>query len=103
MTITPEAVEQLNKLLKPGEYLEVGLVGGGCGGATITLTKMDLKNTEGLSIGETTNVRWADKTARTYLQGGVIDIDDSIFNARFTFKPPLGTESCGCGASIKLD
>jgi len=64
---------------------------------------MDLKNTEGLSIGEITNVRWADKTARTYLQGGVIDIDDSIFNARFTFKPPLGTESCGCGASIKLD
>ena len=102
MKITPEAAEQLNKLLKPGEYLEIGLVGGGCGGATVTLIKTDSKSTDALNTGGTTNVLYADRTAQTYLQGGVIDVDDSVFNARFTFKPPLGTESCGCGASIKL-
>jgi len=101
--ITQPAAEQLNKLLNPGEYLEIGLVGGGCGGATVTLSRVDSKSTDALNTGETTNVLYADKTAKIYLQGGVIDVDNSVFNARFTFKPPLGTESCGCGASIKLD
>ena len=103
MKITPAAAEQLSKLLKPGEYLEVGLEGGGCGGATVTLSKVDSKSTDALSIGEITNVIYADSTTRLYLQGGAIDVDDSVFNARFLFKPPLGTESCGCGASIKIE
>jgi Fe-S cluster assembly iron-binding protein IscA len=55
-----------------------------------------------LSIGGTTNVIFADRTSQAYLTEGSLDIDNSIFNARFIFKPPLGTESCGCGSSIKI-
>ena len=102
MTITPEAQKQLDTILNAGEFLEVGLKGGGCGGATILLTKVDSMSTDALSIVGTTNVIFADKASQTYLTEGSLDIDNSIFNARFIFKPPLGTESCGCGASIKI-
>ena len=103
MNITPSATEQLERVLGPGEYLEIGLTGGGCGGATVTLTKMDLKNTEGLSTGENTNVRFADQTSAQYLTGGKLDYDNGVLSASFIFKPPLGTESCGCGSSIRID
>jgi len=102
MKVTLEAQKQLDTILESKEYLEVGLKGGGCGGATILLTKVDSMSTDALSIAGTTNVIFADKTSQTYLTEGSLDIDNSVFNARFVFKPPLGTESCGCGASIKI-
>ena len=102
MTVTPAAQKQLNTVLKSGEFLSVGLKGGGCGGATVTLTKEDHKSTDALSIVGTTNVIFADKTSQTYLTEGSLDYNSESFNASFIFKPPLGTESCGCGSSIKI-
>ena len=102
MTITDGARKRLTEVLNSEEYLEVGLKGGGCGGATILLTKVDSMSTDALSIAGTTNVIFADKASQTYLTEGSLGIDNSVFNARFVFKPPLGTESCGCGASIKI-
>jgi iron-sulfur cluster assembly accessory protein len=102
MTITPEAQKQLDTVLKSGEYLAIWLKGGGCGGARVTMTKEDHKSTYALSIAGTANVIFADKASQTYLTEGSLDIDNSVFNARFIFKPPLGTESCGCGSSIKI-
>ena len=102
MKLTKSAEKRLSEILKEGEYLEVGLKGGGCGGATIELTRRESKSTEGLSIGEITNVKFADKTSQIYLTEGVIDYVEDLMSASFVFKPPLGTESCGCGASIKI-
>ena len=103
MTITPAAREQLDKLLKPGERLEIGLKGGGCGGATITLDKVDYETTTELNIPGTTIVSFADQTSAQYLTGGELDVDTSIFNAGFVIKPPAGTQSCGCGSSIVIN
>jgi iron-sulfur cluster assembly accessory protein len=102
MTITNGAKKRLEEVLKVGEFLEVGLKGGGCGGATILLTKVDSKSSDALSIGGATNVIFADKTSQTYLKEGSLDYNNESFNASFIFKPPLGVESCGCGASIKI-
>jgi iron-sulfur cluster assembly accessory protein len=105
MTVTPAATEQLSKLLASGEKLQIGLNGGGCSGATLVLDKVDSMTISESSIPVlgTDNIVWADQTSSIYLTGGKLDIDDSVFNARFLFKPPLGTESCGCGASIKME
>ena len=102
MTITNGAKKRLSEVLKDGEFLEVGLKGGGCGGATILLTKVGSMSTDALNIAGSTNVIFADKTSQTYLTEGSLDYNNESFNASFIFKPPLGTESCGCGASIKI-
>ena len=102
MTITNGARKRLSEVLKAGELLEVGLKGGGCGGATILLTKVDSMSSIALNITGTTDVVFADKTSQTYLTEGSLDYDNESFNASFIFKPPLGVESCGCGSSIKI-
>ena len=103
MTLTEPARKQLDTLLKPGELLEIGLTGGGCGGATITLSKVDGMTTTGLNITGTTNVIFADQTSADILTGAELGVDESIFNAAFVVTPPKGVQSCGCGASIKLE
>jgi iron-sulfur cluster assembly accessory protein len=102
MTITDGAKKRLSEVLKSGQLLEVGLKGGGCGGATILLTKVDSMSSTALNITGTTDVVFADKTSQIFLTEGSLDYNSESFNASFIFKPPLGTESCGCGASIKI-
>ena len=102
MTITPAAQEKLDNLLSDGEFLEIGLDGGGCAGLTVVLSKTDSKPTEELSFKESGKVRWGCKTSKAYLHGGSLDYVNDGLLAKFDIKLPLGTESCGCGASIKL-
>ena len=74
MKITEPAQAHLDGLLKDGELLEIGLVGGGC----------------------------ADQTSQTYLNGGKLTLDEAAFNTGFVVEPPQHISSCGCGASIKI-
>ncbi len=103
MIVTESAIARLKMVLKSEEYLEIGLSAGGCGGATVELTKRESKSTEGLSIGEITNVKFADEISREYLTEGTLDYSDDILGARFIVSPPSDVSSCGCGASIQLE
>ena len=100
MVITQKAQEQLNELLNSGEYLEIGLKGGGCNGLMITLEKTNWIGTIELSIGN--NTRFADKTSQKYLQGGSLDYEDTGFSKTFVVNPSEGTARCGCGDSIAI-
>ena len=102
MIVTGSAKQRLTDTLDKGEYLQVGLKGGGCGGATIELTRVGSMSSIALSITGITNVIFADKTSQIYLTEGTLDYVEDILTASFVYKPPLGLESCGCGASIKL-
>ena len=103
MIVTESARARLEKLLNLDEYLEIGLSAGGCGGATVELTRRDSKSTEGLSIGEITNVKFADEISKEYLTGAILDYSDDLLGARFVVSPPSDVSSCGCGASIQLE
>ena len=103
MIVTAPARARLKEVLELEEYLEVGLRSGGCGGATVELTRRDSKITEGLNIGENTNVKFADEISREYLTGGKLDYSDDILGARFVVSPPSDVSSCGCGESIQLE
>ena len=102
MKITPRAEQELKYRLKDGEYLEIGLSGGGCAGLYVTLEKTNSRPTEELSFPENGKLKWACKTSKGYLTGGSLDYVDDGLLAKFNIQLPLGTESCGCGASIKI-
>ena len=103
MKVTGVARARLEKVLNLDEYLEIGLSAGGCGGATVELTRRDSKSTIGLSIGEITNVKFADEISKEYLTGAILDYSDDLLGARFVVSPPSDVSSCGCGASIQLE
>jgi len=102
MRITESAKKRLDEVLGSGEFLEIGLRGGGCGGATIEMNKVSLTNTIESNLIVTSDVIFADLTSQQYLIAGTLDFSDDLLSATFIFKPPLGLESCGCGASVKL-
>lgn len=102
MIITPAAQEKLDNLLSDGEFLEIGLDGSGCAGALVTLSKVRWTPTEESNLAVTGRVKWGCETSKRLLTNGSLDYVDDGLMAKFDIKLPLGTESCGCGASIQL-
>jgi len=94
MNITEPAQAHLDALLKDGELLEIGLVGGGCGGATVVLSKVPLMSSDALSIGGTTNVIFADQTSQTYLIGGKLTLNWLWHLLYYPLLRPTTTSTC---------
>ena len=105
MNLTEAAQQQLDCVLGPGEWLEIGLRTGGCSGATITLDKVAQRSTSELSTSETGNssIQFADTTSKTYLEGGSLDYVQDGLSSSFVVSPPKGIQSCGCGSSIVIE
>ena len=105
MNLTEAAQQQLDCVLGPGEYLEIGLKTGGCSGATITLDKVGMMSTTESNTKRTGKdyVVWADTISQTTLDGGKLDYVQDGLSASFVVNPPEGIQSCGCGSSIVLD
>ena len=104
MTLTEAAQQQLDCVLGPGEYLEIGLKTGGCSGATITMDKVAMNTTESNTRRTGKDyVVWADTTSQTTLGDGELDYVSDGLMASFVVRPPEGIQSCGCGNSIVLD
>ena len=104
MNITPSATEQLERVLGPGEALEIGLRTGGCSGATITMDRVLLTNTSESNIKRTGNdcIVFADTTSSIHLIEGELDYVSDGLMASFVIKPPANVQSCGCGSSIVI-
>ena len=102
MTITPAAKEKLDSLIGDEEYLLLSLEGGGCAGLMLHLDRVSSLPSTALNIEESTTAHFACSTTEKYLKGGALDWVDDILSAGFNVKLPQGTESCGCGSSIRL-
>ena len=104
MTLTEAAQQQLDCVLGPGEWLEIGLRTGGCSGATITMDKVAMNTTESNTRRTGKDyVVWADTTSQTTLGDGELDYVSEGLMASFVVRPPEGIQSCGCGSSIVLE
>ena len=103
MNLTEAAQQQLDCVLGPGEYLEIGLRTGGCSGATITMDKVEMTTSE-LNTKETGNssIVFADTMSQTTLTGGKLDYVQDGLSSSFVVRPPEGTQSCGCGSSVVI-
>jgi len=103
MNLTEAAQQQLDCVLGPGEYLEIGLRTGGCSGATITMDKVAMTTSE-LNTKETGNssIVFEDTMSQTTLTGGKLDYVQDGLSSSFVVRPPEGTQSCGCGSSVVI-
>ena len=104
MNLTEAAQQQLDCVLGPGEYLEIGLKTGGCSGATITLDKVGMTNTSESNTKKTGKdyIMWADTVSQTTLEGGELDYVKDGLSSSFVVNPPEGIQSCGCGSSVVI-
>ena len=106
VTLSENAVKEVRRLMgEPdfvtGQYLRVGVKGGGCSGMSYVLgfdnmeADDDLFEIEGLPVV-------MKKAHGIYLMGMTVDYSDGLNARGFVFKNPNATSTCGCGSSFAV-
>ena len=104
VTLTPDAIEQLNLIRQqediPNDHcLRVGVKGGGCSGFSYILGfDLPQEHDEVYDIGGIQVVM--NKAHAIYLLGMEVDFVNGLQNRGFTFNNPNATSTCGCGTSF---
>lgn len=105
VTLTPAAVEQIQKLMdKDGHWgLKLGVKKGGCAGMEYTLDYVNAPDAHD-EVVEQDGVRVIiAPMAQMFLFGTQIDYETSLLESGFKFNNPNVVEACGCGESIKFE
>jgi iron-sulfur cluster assembly accessory protein len=104
--LTPNAVEEVKKLMaaadfEQGQYLRVGVKGGGCSGLSYVLG-FDKQETDD-ELYDVNGVQLIMKNAHgIYLMGMEVDYQDGLNARGFVFNNPNASSSCGCGSSFAV-
>lgn len=108
VSISPKAAEQvklhLEKRGTPNAYLRLGLRGGGCSGFSYVLQYEDAEPKENRDIVFVENdIRLVvDKKSLVYLNGTILDWEQSLMKKGFKFVNPNEKSTCGCGHSFNV-
>ena len=107
ITISERAVKEVRRIvedqsLPDGTALRVGVKGGGCSGFSYTLG-FDDKINEVDQIEEVGGIRVVcDPKSFLYLNGIMVDFEESLMGRGFKFTNPNASKSCGCGESFSV-
>ena len=107
ISLSERAVTEVKRIveeqsLPDGTGLRVGVKGGGCSGFSYTLGFDDHQNpTDQLSQVDGVQVM-CDPERFLYLNGTVVEFEDSLMSRGFQFTNPNASKSCGCGESFSV-
>jgi len=105
--VTERAAAELKRIvteqnLPEDTALRVGVKGGGCSGFSYTLGFDDKVNPTD-QINEVAGVRVVcDPKSFLYLNGIVVDFEESLMGRGFKFSNPNASKTCGCGESFSV-
>lgn len=106
ITVSDSAKNRINQLLqeenKVGNFLRVGVKGGGCSGLSYTLD-FDDKLVEGDEVIDDNDIKIVcDKKSLLYLFGTELHFSDGLNGKGFEFRNPNASRVCGCGQSFSV-
>ncbi len=85
-----------------GEFLRIGVSGGGCNGLSYKMKFVpEAKRGDILVRADGANVIVDSKSA-LYLKGSELDYSDALISGGFKFGNPNATSSCSCGESFSV-
>ncbi|MCB0697592.1 MAG: iron-sulfur cluster assembly accessory protein [Chitinophagaceae bacterium] len=103
---TEGAIEEIKRLMNEpdfiqGQYLRVGVKGGGCSGMTYVLGFDEQEADD--TLYEIDGIPVIMKNAHgLYLQGMEIDFQKGLNARGFAFSNPNASSTCGCGTSFAV-
>ncbi len=107
LTFTQRAIDMIKSALdetngEDGDYLRVGVKGGGCSGFQYSLNFTDeVDDEDSLVLVGPANVKIVtDAFSASYLKGTELDYVESLQGAGFKFSNPNAKRTCGCGSSF---
>jgi iron-sulfur cluster assembly protein len=106
LSVTDAAAARIREIVarvdRPVAGVRLGVKKGGCAGMTYTMDVADAV-AKGDEVVETNGVRvLIDPAAVLFLFGTEMDFAVDKLSARFVFRNPNETSSCGCGESVTL-
>lgn len=104
ISLTEEAALKVRSLMENEgnsySYLRVFVSGGGCSGLSYGMT-FEEKEENGDAVVETHGVNLlVDEFSAPYLQGTVVDFQESLMGTGFVINNPNAKSSCACGQSF---
>ena len=106
VNLTEGAINEVKRLMSEpdfdqGQYLRIGVKGGGCSGLSYVLG-FDKKE-EDDEVYEMEGIPVIMKKAHgIYLFGMEVDFEDGLNARGFVFKNPNASSTCGCGSSFSV-
>jgi iron-sulfur cluster assembly protein len=101
--VTPKAINKIKQTFaKEGVAggLRLGVLGGGCSGLSYQF-KFDTKQRPTDQVFDYDGVKvFVDPKSLLYLNGMVLDYQESLMQSGFVFDNPNAKKSCGCGTSF---
>ena len=97
-----KAIELMAEARKTGQFIRVGVDGGGCSGLMYRLD-FDNELSESDKEFENNGVKVVvDKKSFLYLVGTTLDYSGGLNGKGFVFKNPNADRTCGCGESFSI-
>ena len=111
ITVTPSALKEIELIIKndtsesniiKGDYIRVGVKGGGCSGMSYILDITENVKDDDLQFPQENSdlIVICDQKSCPYLVGTIIGFENTIMNRGFIFNNPNATSSCGCNQSF---
>lgn len=106
MSLTEAAAARIREIMaasdRPVKGVRVGVRNAGCAGMAYTMDYIeepfdgdDHVSAHGVDV-------WVEPRATLFLLGTVMDYEESLLSAGFTFNNPNQEGACGCGESVQL-
>jgi iron-sulfur cluster assembly protein len=103
--LTEAAGAKVNALVareKQGDFLRIGISGGGCNGLSYKLRFAAAAKRGDILVRSSGAVVLVDPKTALYLKGTVVDFSDLIIGGGFKFTNPNAKSSCSCGESFSV-
>ena len=104
VTLTDSAAARVREILDEREqgYLRVGVKNGGCAGMEYMMDYVGEISPLDEVVEDKDVQIVVDAKAVLFILGSVVDYEEEMMGARFTFKNPNQTDACGCGESVTI-
>lgn len=107
ITLTPEATQEVKRLVekeqKPNLGLRIGVKGGGCSGLNYLMAIEEASPKPYDTVFEQDGIKiLVDAKSHLYLDGTTIRFKSGLVGGGFEFDNPLAKKTCGCGTSFSV-
>ena len=103
ITLTNNAINHLESLIKDTNKVEFAVEGGGCSGLNYKLNFTDRELDLDDKVFEFGKIQLlVPYEAYMYLEETEVDWSDDLLNGGFKFNNPQAERSCGCGTSFSV-
>ena len=87
---------------KPNLMLRVTVLGGGCSGFQYALDFVEQSNADDVKFEKNGATLVVDETSAQFLDGAIVDFEQTMVKSAFKIKNPNAASGCGCGKSFSV-